>query len=317
MGSLGDLQAMVVGKCPEEGVLKLAIGEFELPPPIALIRGPFETLRTSTPLFPRRLPSRALRKCCLWKPKDGRPQAHAHRRLVDLPDGHRDDHDYVKLLNGLGSNPPSNSWALLARKRITAPVGTTTLRRLTELLEAKTGRQIDAALTRVRDSRDLDSDLLPVLDIAIDMTGADMGNLQRFDESADCLTFVASRGFSSEALSFFGVVRRDTNSTCAAALTRRMRVFVEDVSTSYLFVGTRELDVLRAEGVAAVQSTPLISSNGRLWGVLSTHFHEAQTESAFDHTAFDRFAVQIADSLEQRDAVMASQDKAGISDGGN
>lgn len=190
------------------------------------------------------------------------------------------------------------------------------MQRLTEPLEARTGLQIDAALTRVRNSRDLDSDLLPILDIAIGMTGADMGTLQCFHENADCIELVASRGFSSQALSYFAIVRRDTNSTCAAAFTRRMRVFVENVSTSYLFVGTLELDVLSAEGVAAVQSTPLISSNSRLWGVLSTHFHEAQTESAFDYAALDRFAVQIADSLEQRDATMASQDNAGRSDGG-
>lgn len=191
------------------------------------------------------------------------------------------------------------------------------MQRLTEPLEARNGLQIDAALTRVRNSRDLDSDLLPILDIAIGMTGADMGTLQCFNENADCIELVASRGFSSQALSYFAIVRRDTNSTCAAAFTRRMRVFVENVSTSYLFVGTLELDVLSAEGVAAVQSTPLISSNSRLWGVLSTHFHEAQTESAFDYAALDRFAVQIADSLEQRDATMASQDNAGRSDGGN
>jgi GAF domain-containing protein len=172
---------------------------------------------------------------------------------------------------------------------------------LKEPLDAATGHQIDAVLQRLRYSGDVSGDLLQVLDIAIGMTGADMGTLQRFDERTDCLTIIGSRGFSSEALTFFGVVRRDTNTTCAAALTRRMRVFVEDVSTSYLFVGTRELDMLRAGGIAAVQSTPLISSNGHLWGVFTTHFREPQIESEFDHASLDRLAVQIADSLEQRE----------------
>jgi GAF domain-containing protein len=78
-------------------------------------------------------------------------------------------------------------------------------------------------------------------------------------------------------------------------------VFVEDVSTSYLFVGTRELDMLRAGGIAAAQSTPLISSNGRLWGVFTTHFHKPQIESEFDPAPLDRLAVQVADSLERRE----------------
>jgi GAF domain-containing protein len=173
---------------------------------------------------------------------------------------------------------------------------------LTEPLDAATGQQISAVLQRLRNSRDVGADLLQVLDIAIDVTGADMGTLQRFDESTDCLTIVASRGFSSEALTFFGTVRRDTNTTCAAALTCRMRVFVEDVSTSYLFVGTRELDMLRAGGVAAAQSTPLISSSGRLWGVLTTHFHKPHMESEFDPAPLDRLAVEVTDSLEQREA---------------
>jgi GAF domain-containing protein len=173
-------------------------------------------------------------------------------------------------------------------------------------LDAATGQQIDAVLRRLRYSRDVGSDLLQILDIAIGMAGADLGTLQRFDESADCLKIVASRGFSSEALTFFDVVHRDTNSTCAVAFTRRMQVFVEDVSTSYLFVGTPELDMLRADGVAAVQSTPLISSNAYLWGVFTTHFREPQIESMFDHASLYRLAVQVADRLEQRDGPVPS-----------
>lgn len=178
---------------------------------------------------------------------------------------------------------------------------------LNKPLDAATGQQIDAVLLRLRNSKDVRADLLQVLDIAIGTAGADMGTLQRFDESADCLTIVASRGFSTEALAFFGVVRRDTNSTCAAALMRRMRVFVGDVSTSYLFVGTRELDVLRAAGIVAAQSTPLISSKGHLWGVFTTHFSEPQRESEFDHAPLDWLAVQVADSLEQQEGRVPSQ----------
>jgi len=171
---------------------------------------------------------------------------------------------------------------------------------------AAIGQQV-AVLQRLKNSKDVGADLLRVLDIAIGITGADMGTLQRFDESADCLTIVASRGFSTEALIFFGVVRRDTNTTCAAALVRRMRVFVDNVSTSYLFVGTRELDMLRAGGIAAVQSTPLISSNGHLWGVITTHFREPQIESEFDHAPLDRLAVEVADCLEQREGLLPRQ----------
>lgn len=171
--------------------------------------------------------------------------------------------------------------------------------KLEHSLGSAIGQNIDVALQRLRDSENPSLDLMPVLDIAIRLTGAEMGTIQRFDENADCLYLVASHGFSREAMSFFGIVRRDTNTTCAAALTRRMRVFVENVSTSYLFVGTPELDMLTANGVAAAQSTPLISRNGQFLGMISTHFQKTQIERAFDLVSLDHLAGQIADSLEQ------------------
>jgi GAF domain-containing protein len=182
--------------------------------------------------------------------------------------------------------------------------------RVMEPQDAAHGQQIAAILERLRYSGDVSAGLLQVLDFAIGMTGADTGTLQRFDEKADCLRIVASRGLSEEALTFFGIVRRDTNTTCAAAFTRRMRVFVGDVSTSYLFVGTRELDVLRAGGIAAALSTPLISSSGRLWGVVTAHYRTPQIESEFDHAPLDRLVVLVADSLEQREGMVPNQHTA-------
>jgi GAF domain-containing protein len=162
-------------------------------------------------------------------------------------------------------------------------------------------QMINVVLQRLARSKNVDADLSEVLDVAIGMTGADMGTLQRFDDADDSLQIVASRGFSDEALAFFRTVRRDTNTTGAVALTRRIHVFVGDISESYLFVGRPELEVLRRLGIAAAQSTPLISSTGRFWGVVSTYFRKPQTEGGFDLLSLNRLAVKVADSLEQRD----------------
>jgi GAF domain-containing protein len=137
-----------------------------------------------------------------------------------------------------------------------------------------------------------------ILDVAIEVAGADMGTLQRFDDTNDCLRIMASRGFPDHLLKHFEIVCRDSNSPGAAALKRRMRVIVDDVSTSYLFVGTPELDLLRDIGVSAVHSTPLINSFGRCWGVLSTHFRQPQPETRYDPAPLDRLACQLADCLE-------------------
>lgn len=159
-------------------------------------------------------------------------------------------------------------------------------------------QRLEDILRRLPQVRGVDALLHEVLDVAIEVAGADMGTLQRYDGTCDCLRIVASRGFPDRFLKYFEVVRRDTNSSCGAALMRRMRVIVEDVSTSYLFVRTPELDLMREIGVAAVHSTPLISRSGRLWGVFSTHFRQPQPETRYDPAPLDRLAVHLADCLE-------------------
>ena len=109
-----------------------------------------------------------------------------------------------------------------------------------------------------------------------------------------------SRGFAAEFLKYFETVHPHSNTTCAAALMRRMRVVVDDVSTSYLFVGTPELDIMRSVNVAAAHSTPIISRSGRLWGVVTTHFHHTQALDRYDPTLLDRLAVNLALSVEGR-----------------
>jgi hypothetical protein len=80
-----------------------------------------------------------------------------------------------------------------------------------------------AVLQRLVDSQSHARHLREALDIAIAMVHADLGTVQRFNEQDDCLKIVASCGFSDEVLELFRTVRR-SNTTCAAALSQRMRV---------------------------------------------------------------------------------------------
>jgi len=98
--------------------------------------------------------------------------------------------------------------------------------------------RVEAILKRLSQVEDVESYLSEVLDATIMAAGADMGTLQRFDDDEDCLRIVASRGFPDHVLKYFEIVRRDSHTSCGAALKRRMRVVVDDVSTSYLYVGT-------------------------------------------------------------------------------
>jgi hypothetical protein len=138
-----------------------------------------------------------------------------------------------------------------------------------------------------------------ILDAAIEIAGADMGVMYRFDEEHDCLRIVASQGFSDQQLKSFAVVGRDANTTSAVACDKRLRVVVNDVSTNTFFHGSPKLNVLHELGVAAVHSTPIISASGRLWGVFTTHFRAPQMPESYEPLMLDRLAVELADCLDR------------------
>ncbi|MGY3371438.1 hypothetical protein ACVWZL_008563 [Bradyrhizobium sp. GM2.4] len=140
--------------------------------------------------------------------------------------------------------------------------------------------------------------LQKVLATAIGATQADFGTVQQYDSAEDCLRIVASYGLTDQALTLFRIVRRGTNSTCAAALRQRMRVVVGNIAASYLFVGTRELTALQEAGVAAAHSTPIIVDNGQLWGVLTVHFRRAWEDAQYDPTPMERIAARFAERLK-------------------
>jgi signal transduction histidine kinase len=119
--------------------------------------------------------------------------------------------------------------------------------------------------------------LADVLRVALEVTGADKGNLQRFDHGV--LTIAAQEGFDPPFLDFFDRVAEDSNCVCGVALTTRQRVVVDDVAESPVFVGTPAYQVMLTAQVRACQSTPLFDATGRFVGVLSTHY---RTPHRFD-----------------------------------
>jgi GAF domain-containing protein len=108
--------------------------------------------------------------------------------------------------------------------------------------------------------------LQAVVDTAIDVTGVDMGNVQLFDEATNNLRIAAHRGFERPFLDHFSVVR-DGEAACDEAIRRREQVIIEDVWTSTLFDAT-SMEIMKGAGVRSVQSTLMVSREGRLLGVI-------------------------------------------------
>jgi GAF domain-containing protein len=141
--------------------------------------------------------------------------------------------------------------------------------------------------------------LQPVLDNALsralELTGTVLGNVQLMDWKTGCLTIAAQHGFNDEFLRFFRRVRANTGSACGRAIRERSSIIVEDVLCDGEFAPYRTI-ALEA-GFLAVQSTPLISSNGAFVGVLSTHFPAAHRPSDSEMQALKVLAQLTANAI--------------------
>lgn len=147
------------------------------------------------------------------------------------------------------------------------------------------------------------------LDMAINFSGADMGNIQLFNEESGALEIIVHRGFQRPFLEFFAAVYPEEGgcgAACGASFARMQRVIVEDVTKSPIFAGTPALSVMLAAEALACQSTPLLS-HGQLVGMLNTHFRKPICKADLGLRYVDLLAGQVADIIVQVRATAALQ----------
>lgn len=140
-----------------------------------------------------------------------------------------------------------------------------------------------------------------IIDTAIRITRADKGNIQLYDPATQSLHIVAQRGFEQPFLEFFASVPHDVAAR-GSALRCGKRVVVEDITRSDIFADTPALQVLLQAGVRAVQSTPLISRDGSLVGMMSTYYSQPLRLPERELRLLDLLARQAADLIEQKQA---------------
>ena len=139
--------------------------------------------------------------------------------------------------------------------------------------------------------------LTGILDVVIEGTRADMGNIQLFDSQTGRLQIHVHRGFERAFLEFFNSVR-EGQAACGTALKSGRRVIVADVADSSAFPRSELVEVLLDAGVRAVQSTPVVGRSGRFWGVLSTHYRNVYQPTPKDLQLIDYYANWAAALLE-------------------
>jgi signal transduction histidine kinase/ActR/RegA family two-component response regulator len=144
--------------------------------------------------------------------------------------------------------------------------------------------------------------LQAAVDAAVSLSGADKGTLQLYDAQTMALQIASQRGFKGAFLDFFKIVRRGAPGSCEGALHSRDRVIVEDVTRSPLFAGTPAAAVMARARVRAVQSTPLVATDGRLLGVCSTHWRRPHRPAETTLRLLDLLCRQVADLIQHLDA---------------
>ncbi len=154
-------------------------------------------------------------------------------------------------------------------------------------------RELLAQLPR----NNLDSLLSKVLQTAIQITSADMGNIQLVDPLSSTLRIAAHRGFHEPFLEFFSEVNH-RQAACGTSLKLMQRVVVEDVAKSPIFIGTESLQVLSEAGVQAVQSTPLVIPSGIIIGVLSTHYRSSRRPTDIELALLDELVSGSVEMIE-------------------
>ena len=126
---------------------------------------------------------------------------------------------------------------------------------------------------RPAEDPDLVSVLEQVLDSAIELQGADFGDVQLYDGESGTLRIVAHRGVGEEFLEHFACVDAKHTSAGGTALKLKQRVIIEDVTKHAPYAP--HLGVAAKTGYKGVNCTPLTErGTGLPLGMLSTLFRE-------------------------------------------
>lgn len=147
-----------------------------------------------------------------------------------------------------------------------------------------------------------------IMDAAVGLMRSDYASMQMlYPERGPGgeLRLLAFRGFSPDVARFWEWVRTDSKCTCGIALANKQRCVEPDVVKSSHIAGTADHATYLQAGIRAVQSTPLLSRDGKLVGMISTHWREPHQPSERAFRLLDVLARQAADLLERKQAEQA------------
>ena len=127
-----------------------------------------------------------------------------------------------------------------------------------------------------------------IVDAAITIARSQFGTMQLVcpqghpSGHAGKLNLLCSRGLPEESVTFWEWVSPEAHSSCTRALKSGLREIVPDYEEWDAIAETKDLLAFRRTGIRSAQTTPLLSRDGHLLGMISTHWSEPHTPSKRD-----------------------------------
>jgi PAS domain S-box-containing protein len=139
-----------------------------------------------------------------------------------------------------------------------------------------------------------------ILEASMAIMSGDFASFQVVDEERHEMRLIAWRNFHPKSAKFWETMSLKTGTSCGAAFRGGDRVVIPDVQVSEAQTPPDTLRHYQLCGIRAVQSTPVTSRDGRLIGVISTHWREVHSPSEKELRLLDVLARQAADFFERR-----------------
>lgn len=175
-------------------------------------------------------------------------------------------------------------------------------------IELADTQQLQSISRQLIEEENIDALYEQILGSAIALMRSDIGSLQVLDPQRNELRLLAWKGFHPEAAEFWAKVDGETGSSCGAALNTGDRLIIPDVRTSDFLKGSESLKYYALSGITSVQSTPLVSRDGHVVGMISTHWRTPHTPGGRELRMLDVLARQTADIIERKRAEEAMRE---------
>jgi signal transduction histidine kinase len=143
---------------------------------------------------------------------------------------------------------------------------------------------------RLVDEHTLDEMIGEALKATMELLRAERGVVQLYDEGEQVLRLIRQVGFPDEFAKRFQRVAIGTY-PCGMAFQRKARVMVDNVATEPAYIGM--VPVFQTFGVVGVQSTPLFTPDGDVFGIVSCYWTKPHRPTDSDLYLLDLYAHQV------------------------